>query len=81
MATQEPQPRRRARGTSVGLFVRVRPQHNEKARAAAAAMGVSIATYIELLLDRDQVDPAGVPVWWEDPTPPTAQEDMLRQTG
>lgn len=80
MATGEPRPQRRERGTSVALFARVRPQHHEKARAAAAAMNVSLATYIERLLDRDEVDPTGCPLWWEDPQPPT-QEELFDKTG
>lgn len=80
MAAGEPQPQRRERGRSVALFARVRPQHHEKARVAAAAMGVSLATYIEQLLDRDEVDPTGRPVWWEDP-PPATQEELFQKTG
>ena len=43
-------------------------------------MGVSLATYIERLLDRDEVDPTGCPLWWED-SPPATQEELFEKTG
>lgn len=76
--TASSQPARRQRGQSSALYVRVRPGFKEKADRAAAAAGVSLATYIEQLLARDQVDDAGLPVWWPESVPFT-QEAMELQ--
>lgn len=45
------------------LQARVRPEVRIKARAAADGAGISIAAYLEALVDRDEVDPEGCPVW------------------
>lgn len=75
MTTSDAQPQRRERGTSVALFARVRPEFHAKARRAAAVTGVSLATYIEQLVARDEVDQHGRPVWW--PTSPPAEQEEL----
>jgi hypothetical protein len=52
---------------------RVRPDVRNKARAAADAAGVSFASYLERLIERDEVDETGCPVWLE---PKSARDDQ-----
>lgn len=45
------------------LQARVDPRIREKANAAADAAGISMAAYLERLIERDQVDAHGCPTW------------------
>lgn len=78
MRDRAPLPIRRTRGTSVALFARVRPPLHDKALRAAAAVGVSMATYVEQLIARDEVDEHGRPLWWTDA--PAEQEELPLKT-
>jgi hypothetical protein len=51
----------------------VRPAIRQKAREAADAAGISIAVYLERLIERDKVDENGCPTWLE-PAPSRNQE-------
>lgn len=51
---------------SATLYARVAPERHAKAQAAAAALGVALATYLDELIGRDEVDANGRPVWWPD---------------
>lgn len=76
LAVSDPTPagKRRTRGTSVALFARVRPPLHDKAHRAAAATGVSLASYVEQLIARDEVDEHGRPLWW--PRTDPSQEEL-----
>lgn len=57
---------RRQRRTSPGqkiLYSKVAEANHAKASAAAQAMGISLAAYIDLVLEREQVDTEGRPLW------------------
>lgn len=45
------------------MQARVAPERRAKANRAADAAGISLAEYLERLIDRDEVDAAGCPVW------------------
>jgi hypothetical protein len=45
------------------MQARVAPDRREKANRAADAAGITLAEYLELLIDRDQVDIDGCPIW------------------
>jgi len=57
-------PRRGDEGL-VPLQGRVTPAMRQKARDAADAAGISIAAYLQGLLERDEVDANGCPTWLE----------------
>jgi hypothetical protein len=42
---------------------KVPPHTRERANAIADALGVSLGLYLEALIDRDQLDEHGRPVW------------------
>jgi len=56
---------------AVKLQARVAPSRYAKAQAAADALGVSLGTYLDELLEREQVDELGRPLWW-----PANQEEL-----
>lgn len=45
------------------LFAKIAEENHSKASAAAQAMGISLAAYVDLVLDREQVDASGRPIW------------------
>lgn len=53
---------------------RVQPDVRQKANRAADAAGVSLAAYLEALIDRDTVDENGCPLWL---TPRVDQQEEL----
>ena len=53
---------------------RVRPATRTKANAAAQAAGISLAAYLEALVDHDEVDDNGCPLWLE---PRNSQQEEL----
>ena len=67
--------RRRTRGSAVNatstVFAKVHPEANRIADEVAIRVGVSKAALIEALLYHlgDELDPAGVPIWWTRPIP------------
>lgn len=71
--------RKRPPAATATLYARVAPERHAKAHAAAAAMGVAVATYLDELIARDQVDAEGLPVWWEHP-PARQQEELPLKT-
>jgi len=58
---------------TVPLQGRVHPRIRQKARDVADAAGISIAVYLERLIERDELDANGVPTWLE-PSAPRNQE-------
>lgn len=52
-------------GTSI-LQARVNPELRDKAHRAAEALGVSMAAYVEALIEHDELDHDGRPTWWPD---------------
>lgn len=56
---------------------RVRRDVRAKANAAAQAAGITLAAYLERLVDRDEVDSGGCPIWL---TPANAQEELPLKT-
>jgi len=38
---------------------------------ASDALGITLGEYVELLIERDELDPAGRPVWGSEVFPPT----------
>lgn len=51
------------------------PEHRAKVRLAADSAGISIARYLAALIERDEVDQHGCPVWLP-PVTPTDQEEL-----
>lgn len=49
--------------TPVLMQGRVRPEVRAKANAAAQAAGITLASYLERLVARDEVDLNGCPLW------------------
>lgn len=58
--------------------VRFRPPVREKAERAASALGVSLTTYVDELVARDQLDENGRPLWWDMPVPRDQRELPLK---
>lgn len=54
---------RRVKEERKPLFAKVSESHHAKASCAAQRMGISLAAYIDLLLEREQVDDSGRPLW------------------
>ena len=48
---------------AVQVSVRLRPPALEKAERARLSLGISRAAYLEMLLEREQVDEHGRPLW------------------
>lgn len=70
---------RNLRGQLLALMqARVRPEVREKANTAAQAAGITLASYLEQLVERDELDTGGCPLWL---TPhPEAQEELPLKT-
>lgn len=60
----------------VVLQARVAPASRAKAHDAARALGVSVAAYVERLIQQDQLDEAGRPTWWPDDDGDTPQTEL-----
>ena len=63
--------------TPVLMQGRVRPEVRAKANAAAQAAGITLASYLERLVARDEVDLNGCPLWL---TPANPQEELPLKT-
>jgi hypothetical protein len=59
---------------AVQLNTRVHAARRAKAQQVADALGISLGTYIDTLLDREQLDERGRPVWWRDAVPRDQEE-------
>jgi hypothetical protein len=60
------------------MQARVRPEVREKANIAAQAAGITLAGYLEQLVERDELDASGCPLWL---TPASeAQEELPLKT-
>lgn len=58
----------------------VRPVNSEKLNAIADRLGVSLGAYIDSLIERDQVDETGRPVWWPEDRL-SDHPELFRMTG
>lgn len=66
---------RSLRGQLLALMqARVRPEIREKANTAAQAAGITLASYLEQLVERDELDASGCPLWL---TPPVTKQEEL----
>lgn len=55
---------------TVVLQARVQPETRSKAHDAARALGISVAAYVERLIQQDELTEDGRPMWWpEEPQP------------
>ena len=79
MAAVKGRKQRRGVSHAVQLNARVLPDRREKALRAAEALGISVNAYIDALLDREQLDERGRPLWWDSPVP-TDQEELPLKT-
>lgn len=62
---------RRSKSISlVGMHSRVPENTRARASAAADALGITLGRYIELLVERDEFDSSGRPVWASEVFPP-----------
>ncbi len=50
----------------------VSPNTRGKANAVADALGITMARYLELLVDRDELNAAGRPLWASEVFPPAS---------
>lgn len=57
------------------LRARVKPVNFTKAGAIANSLGVPLAHYIDELLEREELDDRGRPLWWAQPAK-TDQEEL-----
>jgi hypothetical protein len=74
MASVKGRTQRRGVADAVQLNMRVHVARRAKASQVADALGVSLGTYIDALLEREQLDERGRPVWWRDPVPRDQEE-------
>ena len=63
--------------TPVLMQGRVHPAVRAKANAAAQAAGITLAKYLERLVERDEVDRNGCPLWLP---PANAQQELPLKT-
>ncbi len=54
----------------VAMKNRVPERTKARANAAADALGITVGQYVELLIERDEIDPAGLPLWASEVFPP-----------
>jgi hypothetical protein len=59
---------------AVQFKTRIHAARRAKASQVADALGISLGTYIDALLEREQLDERGRPVWWQDPVPRDQEE-------
>lgn len=78
MAAVKGRTHRRGVSNTVLLQARVQPDRRAKAEAAAAALGISVAAYIDQLLDHEQLDEHDRPLWWTVPVPADQEELPLK---
>lgn len=50
----------------IGMKARVPEGTRARANAAADALGITLGRYVELLIERDEFDAAGRPLWADD---------------
>ena len=63
--------------TPVLMQGRVHPEIRAKANAAAQAAGITLASYLQRLVERDEVDRNGCPLWL---TPANDQQELPLKT-
>jgi len=67
----------RPAGASATLYARVAPHNMAKAQAAAGALGTSVAAYLDALLEHEELDVDGRPLWWEGQAPTSSDQEEL----
>lgn len=65
---------------AVQLGARVMPQNKAKAAQIAQALGISVNAYLDALLEHEELDERGRPVWWDRPVPADQEELPLTQS-
>jgi hypothetical protein len=60
------------------LPVRVKRENKAKAAKAADALGISMAAYVDALLDREELGEDGRPMWWTQPVAADQEELPLK---
>jgi len=80
MAAVKGRNKRRNARDAVAVGVRVHPEQRAKLDAIADALGVSISAYVERLIEREQLDDRGRPVWWDRPVSRDQEELLLPQS-
>jgi len=53
------------------MHTRLPESTRTRAGVASDALGITLGEYVELLIERDELDPAGCPVWGSEVFPPT----------
>ncbi len=54
----------------VGMHTRLPESTRTRAGASADALGITLGQYVELLIERDVLDPVGRPLWGSEVFPP-----------
>lgn len=65
---------------AVQLGARVQPERKKKTERIAAALGISVNAYLDALLEHEQLDEHGRPLWWDRPVPADQEEMPLSQS-
>lgn len=65
---------------AVQLGARVMPANKAKAAEIAQALGISVNAYLDALLEHEELDERGRPVWWDRPVPADQEELPLTRS-
>lgn len=60
------------------MQVRIKPEVRAKVSDIADLLGVPASEYVEALLEREELDETGRPLWWPHPVPKDQEELPLR---
>ena len=80
MAAVKGRNKRRNARDAVAVGIRVHPDHRAKLDMIADSLGISISAYVERLLEREELDALGRPVWWDEPCARDQEELPLPQS-
>ena len=81
MAAVKGRTQRKGVGAStVQMNLRVSTHMRTKVQRAADALKISEAAYLDALLEREELDDQGRPLWWRDPVPGDQEELPLPQS-